>query len=178
MGKVCEHLHLAVTNNKTLEVLEQSHCMGHHWMVFSAFYRALHLVEAVLCTNFDHHSNNHDDRIKGFVQLGSRGKSLYQAYAKLFHLKSQSEMIQETGANLFSNEFWKEVNERTPSASVYWQWLKIVERFADQEKASEKTYLCPMPSGTNEICPLLNGGRIICPSGIVKRDVSIKDQVE
>ena len=82
MSEESEHITLANKNHDTLIYLVKEYANHPEWVATVAFYKAVHVVEAVIHSKFRRHSNSHDSRIHELKHPDLR--SLHKAYRPLF----------------------------------------------------------------------------------------------
>lgn len=81
MASQADHIALANRNHEALlHLLAEGRFLD--WAATIAFYKAVHIVEAVLDSNLGHHSNSHTERERSLKTV--RFKDIYRPYSHLF----------------------------------------------------------------------------------------------
>jgi hypothetical protein len=81
MASEIEHIKLASSNQKLIDHLIKENSFP-DWLATVAFYKAVHVVEAVFASHLDRHSNSHaqrEDRLKRTAQF----KGIFTNYSHL-----------------------------------------------------------------------------------------------
>lgn len=82
MSHEADHLELANRNHDTLLYLVQGEKRHSEWIATVAFYKAVHIVEAVFHTHAGKHSNGHDTRIDRLKHPDY--EEIFKAYRPLY----------------------------------------------------------------------------------------------
>ncbi|MGW8257967.1 MAG: hypothetical protein ACWGMZ_10815 [Thermoguttaceae bacterium] len=85
MASEIDHIKLANSNQKLIEHLIVQN-LFHDWLATVAFYKAVHVVEAVFANNLHCHSHSHADREMKLTRT-ARFKAVFKNYK---HLQNES----------------------------------------------------------------------------------------
>ena len=81
MASETEHIELANSNQKLIDHLIRENSF-HDWLATVAFYKAIHVVEAVFANNLHYHSHSHADR-EDRLKRTARYKAIFTNYSHL-----------------------------------------------------------------------------------------------
>lgn len=92
MASERDHVRLANRNHEALELLRAD---GKHaeWITTIAFYKAVHVVEAVLASHFGWHSSSHDDRLKS-LKAQSAFQPVFKPFRTLYALSRTARYLE------------------------------------------------------------------------------------
>jgi len=88
MASEIEHIDLANSNQKLIDHLIHENSF-HDWLTTVAFYKAIHVVEAVFANNSNYHSHSHADREEKLKRT-ARYKAIFTNYS---HLLTESRTV-------------------------------------------------------------------------------------
>lgn len=96
MSLEADHIELANRNHETLLYLAKDAAAHGEWLATVAFYKAVHIVEAVFDATIGHHSNGHDARIDTLKH--PKFADLFKAYRPLYAASLVARYLEDSSA--------------------------------------------------------------------------------
>jgi len=119
------HIRLANRNHETLIHLLSDGDAHLEWVVTIAFYKALHVVEAVFDAEMQKHSMSHNDRNQ--TLRVNRFKAVHKPYSKLYRASRIARYLEDDSGGRFAS-FADYMDAETVRDKVIMKELRSVEQ--------------------------------------------------
>lgn len=135
MPSKAAHLHAAKMNQRTIEFLWNSNNDEHlPWVVTVAFYKALHVVEAVLAlepSGEQQHFDSHETRNR-MLKRTRKFQKIYELYIQLYQQSQIARYLTNDVASSQPFDFAKYLPRKKVEELVLNHWLRQIQNSASR----------------------------------------------